>query len=70
MTIINNEQLNHLLAKHDEKTQLFVSELNTLNNEYFPLFTNLKRTGEPLIRNGSRYLFACVFIFYGYLRGD
>ncbi|MGD9605424.1 MAG: hypothetical protein AB7V00_04650 [Bacilli bacterium] len=43
MAIINNEKLNLLLAKHDEKTQLFVSELNTLNNEYFPVFTSLKK---------------------------
>ncbi|MGD9886691.1 MAG: hypothetical protein AB7T03_01860, partial [Bacilli bacterium] len=43
MATINNEKLNNLLAKHDEKTQLFVKELNTLNNEYFPVFTNLKK---------------------------
>ncbi|HNZ50102.1 MAG TPA: hypothetical protein PK087_01220 [Bacilli bacterium] len=65
MTIINNEQLNHLLAKHDEKTQLFVSELNTLNNEYFPLFTNLKKErGNRLYGMG---VVICLLAFLSFM---
>ncbi len=43
MQIMKTEQLNALLAKQDELKQLFVDELNVLNNEYFPEFTAAKK---------------------------
>lgn len=65
MSITNNERLNELLAKYDEKKEAYASKLNELHAEYDPLIAKQKRKrGDRLYGMGWAISFLVIVTFF------